>query len=305
MEELGGERMSLGFIGLGIMGKPMARNLLKAGHRLCVHSRTARDVDFLVSEGATSAATPREVAEQADVIFTMVPDTPDVQRVVLGENGLIGALAPGKVVIDMSTISAIAVREIAEMVSATGAALLDAPCSGGEKGAIEGKLSIMVGGDAEVFERCRPILEILGARVTHVGGPGSGQVVKSCNQVLAAATVTAMGEALALGTKAGVDPAKIVEVLSAGAARCWALEVRAPYVLKGDFTPGFKAGLQYKDLRLALELSRSIDAPMPIGAIVHEFYKSCMAKGRGDEDHTSVIRVIEEMAGVEIRSENL
>ena len=305
MREADNERWSLGFIGLGIMGKPMARNLLKAGHRLCVHSRTARDVDTLASEGATRAATPREVAAQADLIFTMVPDTPDVQRVVLGEDGLIEALGPGKVVIDMSTISAIAVREIAEKVAATGAAMLDAPCSGGEKGAIEGKLSIMVGGDAEVFDRCRPILEILGARVTHVGGPGSGQVVKSCNQVLAAATVTAMGEALALGTKAGVDPAKIVEVLSAGAARCWALEVRAPHVLKGDFAPGFKAGLQYKDLRLALELSRGIDAPMPIGAIVHEFYKSCMAKGRGDEDHTSVIRVIEEMAGVEIRSESV
>jgi 2-hydroxy-3-oxopropionate reductase len=235
----------------------------------------------------------------------MVPDTPDVQAVILGEDGLIGALGPGQVVIDMSTISAIAVREIIEKVSATGAAMLDAPCSGGEKGAIEGKLSIMVGGDAAVFDRVRPILGLLGARVTHVGGPGAGQVVKSCNQVLAAATVAAMGEALALGTKAGVDPAKIVEVLSAGAARCWALEVRAPYVLKGDFAPGFKAALQYKDLRLALELSRGIDAPMPIGAVVHEFYKSCMAKGRGDEDHTSVIRVIEEMAGVEIRSETL
>jgi 2-hydroxy-3-oxopropionate reductase len=293
----------LGFIGLGIMGKPMVRNLIKAGYTVHVNSTGAADVDEAVSAGAVAQACALDVARQADITITMVPDTPQVRDVVLGPKGMKSALGSGKVVIDMSTISSIATKEIAEEVKATGARMLDAPVSGGEKGAIEGALSIMVGGDADVFERCLPVLQRLGRRVTHVGGNGAGQVVKSCNQVLAAATVLAMGEALALGTKAGVDPQKIVEVLSNGAARCWALEVRAPEVLKGNFEPGFKSKLQYKDLGLALELSKGISAPMPLAGIVHEFYKSTIAQGLGEEDHTAVIRIIEQMAGIEIRSQ--
>jgi 2-hydroxy-3-oxopropionate reductase len=292
----------IGFIGLGIMGKPMVRNLIAGGNTVHVYSNKAADIAELVRDGALGQSSPAAVAREAGIIITMVPDTPHVRDVVCGEQGVIHSLREGKVLIDMSTISSVTTREIADAVQATGARMLDAPVSGGEKGAIEGTLSIMVGGEAQVFERCLPVLNLLGRRVTHVGGNSAGQVVKSCNQVLAAATVLAMGEALALGTKAGVDPGKIVEVLSNGAARCWALEVRAPEVLKGNFQPGFKSKLQYKDLGLALELSRSIDAPMPIASIVHEFYKSTLAQGFGEEDHTAVIRIIEQMANVGIRN---
>lgn len=289
----------LGFIGLGIMGKPMVRNLLAAGHTVHVHSRTASDVQRMAGEGAQAQPSALAVAQHADVVFTMVPDTPQVREVVAA---VLPALGPGKVLIDMSTISSIATRELAARIDATGAAMLDAPCSGGERGAIDGTLSIMVGGETAVFERCLPLLQVLGRRVTHVGAAGAGQVVKSCNQVLAAATVLAMGEALALGTKAGVDPQKIVDVLSHGAARCWALEVRAPALLAGRFEPGFKSRLQYKDLGLALELARGIDAPMPLGATVHEFYKAAIAQGHGEEDHIAVIRIIEQMSGIAVRA---
>lgn len=292
-------KLVLGFIGLGIMGKPMVRNLLRGGHAVHVHSINPNDVAELVRDGAAAQSSALDVARAADITITMVPDTPQVREVVAAA---LPALGPRKVLIDMSTISSLATKEIAQAVEATGARMLDAPVSGGEKGAIEASLSIMVGGDAGVFERCLPVLRLLGKRVTHVGGNGAGQVVKSCNQVLAAATVLAMGEALALGTKAGVDPQKIVEVLSNGAARCWALEVRAPEVLKGNFAPGFKSKLQYKDLGLALELSKGVGAPMPLGSIVHEFYKSTIAQGYGEEDHTAVIRIIEQMGGVQIRS---
>jgi 2-hydroxy-3-oxopropionate reductase len=295
-------KQTLGFIGLGIMGKPMVANLVRAGYVVHVYSRTLADVEQAARGGAIAQSCALDVARQADIIITMLPDTPHVREVVLGEAGIVHAMTRGKIVVDMSTISSVVTREIADALAHTGVHMLDAPVSGGEKGAIDGTLSIMVGGDADIFERCRAIFDILGKRVTHVGGNSAGQVVKSCNQVLAAATVLAMGEALALGTKAGVDPQKIAEVLSHGAARCWALEVRAPEVLRGNFEPGFKSRLQYKDLGLALELSRGIDAPMPLAGIVHEFYKSTLAQGRGDEDHTAVIRIIEQMAGVEIRS---
>jgi 2-hydroxy-3-oxopropionate reductase len=210
-------------------------------------------------------------------------------------------LQPEKVVIDMSTISASVTKEIAEEVKKTGANMLDAPCSGGEKGAIEGTLSIMVGGEKAIFEQCKPVFEVIGKNVVYIGGSSSGQVVKSCNQVLAAATLAAMGEALVLGSKAGVDPEKIVQVLGGGAARCWALEVRAPHVLERDFNPGFKSKLQYKDLGLAMELSKDIDSPMPLTGIVHELYKSSMAMGLGEEDHSTVVRVLEQLAGVEVK----
>ena len=180
--------------------------------------------------------------------------------------------------------------------------MLDAPVSGGEKGAIEGTLSIMVGGEKEVFERCLPIFEVLGNRVTHVGGNSTGQVVKSCNQILGAASVAGMSEALVLGTKAGVDPAKIVEVLSAGAARCWALEVRAPHVIQRDFEPGFKTKLQLKDLGLAMELAKGVSTYMPVSSIVHELYKGCVAQGWGEEDYTNIIRIIEQVSKAEVKA---
>ncbi|MDR3220810.1 MAG: NAD(P)-dependent oxidoreductase [Candidatus Accumulibacter sp.] len=292
----------LGFIGLGIMGKPMVRKLIAAGYTVHVYSIVAADVEEAARGGAIAEANGLEVAKKADVTITMVPNTPDVEEVLFGDNGLIGVMGQGKTLIDMSTISALATKAFAKKIKATGAQMLDAPVSGGEKGAIEGNLSIMVGGDEAVFKACKPILEVMGGRITHVGGNGAGQTVKSCNQVLAAATMAAIGEALAMGTKAGVDPARIVEVLSAGYARCGCLDIRGQQILKRDFNPGFKSKLQYKDLNLAMELARGIDVPMPIGSLVTEFYKSCMAAGGGDEDHSNVIKIAEQLAHVEIKA---
>lgn len=293
---------AVGFIGLGIMGKPMVKRLIAAGHRVSVHVRDdARRVEA-ADLGVRVLDTPAAVARASDVTFTMVSDTPDVVAVVLGPEGVLEGLVPGRVLVDMSTISAVETRRIAQRVEAAGAAMLDAPVSGGEVGAINGTLSIMVGGTAEAFARCQPLLRVFGHNIVHVGESSSGQIVKSCNQILAASTIVAMGEALVMGAKAGVDPARIVEVLSKGAARCWALEVRAPHVLEGDFQPGFKCRLQYKDLGLALELARSVGAPAPFAASVHELYKSAVAQGFGEEDHTSVIRVLEGLAAQAVRS---
>lgn len=293
---------ALGFIGLGIMGKPMVRNLLKAGYPVHVYSIVAQDVEEIARDGATAHASAREVAEAAEITITMVPNTPQVEDVLFGEQGLAPALCEGKVVIDMSTISSLATKQFAETIKSLGARMLDAPVSGGDKGAKGGTLSIMVGGEADVFERCKPVLDVLGGRVTHVGENGAGQVVKSCNQVLAAATMAALGESLVMGAKAGVDPAKIVEVLSAGYARCGALDIRGNLLLERNFDPGFMTRLQYKDLNLAMELSQGIDAPMPIASLVRELYKTCMAQGKGNEDHSNVIKVFEQLSGIEVKA---
>lgn len=293
---------TLGFIGLGIMGKPMARNLLAAGYALHAYSIIAQDVLELGKDGARPAANALAVARAADIIIIMVPNTPHVETVLFGEGGILPALGAGKVVIDMSTISSLATREFATRIEASGADMLDAPVSGGDTGAKNGSLSIMVGGKAAVFERCRAVLETLGGRVTLVGGHGAGQVVKSCNQVLAAATMAALGEALVMGAKAGVDPARIVEVLSAGYARCGALDIRGSQILERNFAPGFMTRLQYKDLNLAMELSQDIGAPMPIAALVRELYKSCIAQGAGNEDHSTIIKVFEQMAHIEVKA---
>ncbi|KEA51298.1 6-phosphogluconate dehydrogenase [Mangrovibacter sp. MFB070] len=290
----------LGFIGLGIMGKPMVRNLLKAGYDMHVYSIIDSDIEEMVKEGAKGQSSCLEVAKMADVTITMVPNTPQVEEVLFGETGIAGALREGKVVIDMSTISSLATRKFAENIKALGANMLDAPVSGGDKGAKGGTLSIMVGGDAQVFEQCKPILDVLGSRVTHVGEHGAGQVVKSCNQVLAAATMAALGESLVMGAKAGVNPAKIIEVLSAGYARCGALDIRGNLLLERNFDPGFMTRLQYKDLNLAMELSQGIDAPMPIASLVRELYKTCIAQGLGSEDHSNVIKVFEQLAAFEV-----
>lgn len=292
----------LGFIGLGIMGKPMVRNLLKAGYAVHVYSIIASDVEEIARDGAQAQNSSRDVAAASDVIITMVPNTPQVEAVLFGEAGVAEALVPGKVVIDMSTISSLATQKFAETLKEVGAHMLDAPVSGGDKGAKGGTLSIMVGGEAEIFARCKPIFEVLGSRVTHVGDNGAGQVVKSCNQVLAAATMAALGESLVMGAKAGVKAEKIVEVLSAGYARCGALEIRGSQILERNFEPGFMTRLQYKDLNLAMELSQGIDAPMPIASLVRELYKTCMAQGTGNEDHSNVIKVFEQLAGVKVGS---
>ena len=295
------DRPIIGFIGLGIMGRPMVRNLLSHSYQVHVYSTRQSAIDDVTGDGALGAGSGRDVAKNADVVITMVPDTPNVEAVLFGADGVAEAGLEGKVVIDMSTISTLATQRFAARIAELGGAMLDAPVSGGDKGAAAGTLSIMVGGDAGVFERCRPILEVLGGRVTHVGGNGAGQVVKSCNQTLAAATVAALGEALVLGAKAGVDPAKIVEVLSGGYARCGALEIRGQAILDRDFTPGFKSALQLKDLRLAVELAQGIGVPAPLLALVQEQYKAAQVISSGEEDHTNVLKVTEQLAGVEVR----
>src|SRR5512143_1731069 len=244
---------TIGFIGLGLMGKPMAKNLLKAGFKLTVNSRSPGPVEELASLGATAAHSPRAVAEASEVVITMVPDTPEVEQVVTGPEGILAGARPGLIHIDMSTISPLATRRLAEMEQRAGVTLLDAPVSGGTVGAEAGTLSIMAGGDEATFELCRDVFAAMGTRLNYMGPVGAGQSTKACNQIMTGGIYAVMAEALVLAQKSGLDPAKVVEVLAGGAARCWALEVRAPKILKRDLMPGFKAAMQYKDLNIVGE----------------------------------------------------
>jgi len=288
----------IGFIGLGIMGKPMARNLAKAGYSLVVHNRSRDDVDALVAEsGAFMAAdSPRAVAEQTKTIVTMLPDSPDVRNVVFGENGLIGAVGEGHLLIDMSTIAPATAVEVAEALAAKGARALDAPVSGGDKGAIAGTLSIMVGGDAADFERARPVFEAMGKTIVHVGGPGAGQTVKACNQIVVALNYAAVSEALVLGAKAGVDLAKIVQVLSGGLAASRVLELKGSTMIAHNFQPGFRVDLHRKDLGIALATGKEQGSPMPVSALVAQLFDALSVAGKGDLDHSSLVTLYEELA---------
>jgi 2-hydroxy-3-oxopropionate reductase len=278
----------IGFIGLGVMGAPMARNLVNAGHDVVVHSRTQRDV-----EGAAWADSPRAVAEQADVIVTMLPDSPQVEEVV-GEV-LAGARA-GSLIVDMSTISPVVTRELATAANEQGVGYVDAPVSGGDVGACEATLSIMAGGSDEDFARANPIFEALGKTIVHVGPVGAGQVVKACNQVVVALTIEAVSEALVLGSKAGVDPATIIEVLSGGLAGNKVMTVRGRNFLEHDFEPGFRIDLHHKDLGIALSTGRELGVPLPATAAVNEMLSALRAKGLGDRDHSALLTHVEELA---------
>ena len=295
---------TLGFIGLGLMGKPMAKNLLKAGFSLTVHSRSRPPVEELVALGARAACSLREVAQTSEVVITMVPDAPEVEEVVAGPEGLLAGAAPGLIHIDMSTISPIATRRIAEMEKQAGVTMLDAPVSGGTVGAQAGTLSIMVGGDEAAAERCQDIFAALGKKITYMGPSGAGQTTKACNQIMTGGIYAVMAEALVLAQKSGLDPAKVVEVLSGGAARCWALEVRAPKILKRDLIPGFKASMQYKDLNIVAETARAEGVPMPVTALVRELYAAMLAAGDGGLDNSAVVTVLEKMAGVVVKEKN-
>ena len=293
---------SVGFIGLGIMGLPMARNLMKAGFELTVvggHAKGA--VEELRAAGAVVVASPAEAAATTELVVTCLPDTPDVREVVTGAEGLLAGAKPGLIVIDHSTIAPMAAREIAAACAEKGVAFLDAPVSGGQQGAVAGTLSIMAGGDAEALQRAMPALEAMGKKIVHVGASGAGQFTKACNQIICAITWQAIGEGMALGVKAGVDPAKMLEAVSAGAARCWALEVRTPRLLDGDFKPGFMAKLQYKDLVIATEAGKQLGVPLPVTSIVTEFYNALKTAGKGDWDTSSLVTLEEQLAAVEIR----
>ncbi len=290
---------TVGFIGLGRMGKPMARNLLAAGRRLVVHNRSREAVDELVAAGATAAASPREVAAAAGVVITMLPDSPDVEAVLRGPDGVFAGAARGALLIDMSTISPVVARRLAQEARAIGCEMLDAPVSGGTAGARVASLSIMVGGSDAALARARPILEVLGKTVTHVGGPGAGQVCKACNQVVVALTIEAVGEALVLARKAGVDPAKVREALLGGFAQSRVLDVHGRRALERNFTAGFKARLQLKDLAIALEAGREYGAAMPATAVVADLYKSVCAAGDAEADHSVLMAYVARLAGLD------
>ncbi|MEA3346418.1 MAG: 2-hydroxy-3-oxopropionate reductase [Chloroflexota bacterium] len=295
--------LKVGFIGLGVMGKPMARNLLQAGYPLVAHNRSREPVEELAAEGAERAFSPAEVAERAEVVITCLPDSPDVELVALGPEGIIEGIGEGSIYVDMSTISPVTTEKVADALAEKGAKMLDAPISGGEEGAINGTLSIMVGGPEEAFEICSPLFEVMGSKVTHVGGTGAGQVVKACNQIVVGMTLTAVAEALVLGSKAGVDPEKIVEAISGGAARCWALEQRAPWMIQRNFEPGFKSAYHYKDLGIAMDTARAFGVSLPASGLVYQLYGAMKAMDRGEWDHSAIVTLIEELAQTEIASD--
>ena len=286
----------VGFIGLGVMGRPMARNLVQAGHDLVVLNRSREAMDELAGQGAQTAQSPREVAEESDVVITMLSDSPQVKEVVAGEDGVLEGAKEGSLVVDMSTISPVVSQELAREAGERGVGILDAPVSGGDVGAQQGTLSIMVGGNREDFERARPLFEVVGKTVVHCGEAGAGQVVKAANQIVVALTIEAVSEALVLGSKAGVDPATIIEVLSGGLAANKVMEVRGPNFLEHNFEPGFRIDLHYKDLGIALAAAREYGVSLPVTAIVSQMLEALRMKGQGGQDHSAILTLIEDLA---------
>jgi 2-hydroxy-3-oxopropionate reductase len=288
---------AVGFVGLGIMGAFMAGNLLEAGHELVVHNRTRTKAERLAQRGARVAASPREVAEGSDVIITMLPGPPQVEEVVAGEGGLLEGASEGSLIIDMSTSSPILARELARAARNKAVGMLDAPVSGGDVGARDGTLSIMVGGEEEDFERARPLFRVMGETVVHVGGTGASQVVKACNQIVVALVIEAVAEALVLGSKASVAPDRVVEVLSGGLASNKVLEVKGEKFLSHEFTPGGKVEYHRKDLGIALEAGREYGVTLPVAAFVDQMFGVLEAKGRGGWDHSALLTLLEERSG--------
>ena len=290
--------MKVGFIGLGIMGRPMAEHLASAGHEMYLHSRSG------VPQGMQGApcGSPREVAEQAEIIIVMVPDTPDVERVLFGEQGVAEALGAGKTVVDMSSISPIATKEFAKRVNETGADYLDAPVSGGEVGAKQASLTIMVGGSDAAFERVRPLFEAMGKNVTLVGENGAGQTTKVANQIIVALTIEAVAEGLLFASKAGADPAKVRQALMGGLATSRILELHGNRMIERTFNPGFRIELHQKDLNLALQGARSLGISLPNTATAQELFNNCVAHGGKAWDHSGMVRALEAMANYEIGS---
>lgn len=286
----------VGFIGLGIMGRPMAKNLMEAGYDLVVHNRSPEKAEELAKEGATAAGSPREVAEGCDVVITMLPDSPQVEEVLAGENGVFEGVREGALIVDMSTISPVVTEELAEKAKEKDASLLDAPVSGGDVGAIEGTLSIMVGGGEEDFERAKPLFDVMGKTITHVGPSGAGQVTKAANQIVVALTIEAVSEALVLGSRGGVAPEKILDVLGGGLAGNKVMEVKREKFLSHTFEPGFRSELHHKDLGIALAAGREYGVALPVTAIVDQMLLTMKNKGWGGEDHSALLKVIEDQA---------
>ncbi|HYO89305.1 MAG TPA: NAD(P)-binding domain-containing protein [Candidatus Limnocylindrales bacterium] len=291
---------NIGYIGLGIMGGAIARNLLKAGHHLVVHNRSQVVVDELVALGAVRATSPREVAAQVDFVFTNLPDSPDVEQVVLGPGGIIEGAHDGLTYIDNSTIKPETARMIYDRLKDAGVAALDAPVSGGDVGARNGTLTIMVGGDAEAFERTAPLFEAMGKAWVLVGEAGAGQIAKACNQIIVGAQMVGLAEALITAQKSGVDPLKVVEAIKGGAAQMWTLDVKPPRLFAGNRGPGFKAHMQHKDLGIVLDTARAYGIPLPMTAIIMQLYTAMLEQGNGQLDNSAVISVYESLTGVRL-----
>jgi 2-hydroxy-3-oxopropionate reductase len=292
--------LRVGYIGLGLMGKSIARNILKAGFPVVVHNRSRGAVDELVAEGATAANSPKEVAEQVDIVFTNLPDSPDVEKVALGENGILAGAKAGLIMVDNSTIKPASARLIADKLKEKGVFSLDAPVSGGDIGARNATLTIMVGGDAGALEKVMPVFQAMGKTITHVGEAGAGQVAKAANQIMVAAQMVAMGELLVFSKKAGVDPRKVVDAIKAGAAQCWALDIKPPRLFDGNRNPGFKSYMQLKDMNIVLDTAKEYDVPISGTEANTKLYQMMIDMGLGELDNSAVVGVIEKLAGVGI-----
>ncbi len=290
----------IGYIGLGIMGKAMARNILMAGFPLVVHNRSREAVAELVAEGAKEANSPREVAEQVDIVFTNLPDSPDVEMVALGADGVIEGTHAGLIFVDNSTIKPATARKIAEKLGEVGLQCLDAPVSGGDIGAQQGTLAIMVGGPAGALEKVMPVFKAVGKTITHIGDAGAGQVAKCANQIMVAAQMVAMGELLILARKTGTDPRKVVAAIQGGAAQCWALDVKPERLFAGNREPGFKAHMMAKDLGIVLDTAREYGMPLPGTASNTQLFSAMLEMGMAELDNSAVVGVLEQLANVEL-----
>lgn len=295
--------LTVGYIGLGLMGKSIARNILKAGFSLVIHNRSQAAVHELVAEGARAAHSPAEVAAQVDVVFTNLPDTPDVELVALGDNGIIYGAHPGLVFIDNSTIKPAAARRLARVLGEKGVLCLDAPVSGGDIGARNATLTIMVGGPANALEQVRPVLQAMGKTITHVGEWGAGQIAKAANQIMVAAQMVAMAELLIFAKKAGADPQKVVEAIKGGAAQCWTLDIKPPRLFAGNRQPGFKAYMQAKDLGIILDTAREYHIPVPSAAVDAQLFNAMLEMGMAELDNSAVVGVIETLSGQKLLEE--
>ncbi len=293
---------TIGYIGLGLMGKPIATNLLKAGFSVVVHNRSRRPMDDLIALGASAAGSPAEVAARVDIVFTNLPDSPDVEKVALGPNGIIEGAHKGLIFVDNSTIKPASARSIANHLAPVNVECLDAPVSGGDIGARNATLTIMVGGSEQTFLEVLPVFNVIGKTVTHIGPSGTGQIAKAANQIMVAAQMVAMGELLVFAQKAGADPEKVIQAIKSGAAQCWALDTKPSRLFKGNREPGFKAFMQAKDMNIVMESAREYGIPLPSTALNTQLFNALVEMGMGELDNSAVIQIIEKLANIDLKT---
>lgn len=299
-KEISMNENGVGFVGLGIMGRPMAKNMIQAGYSLTVYDIVGSSVEELATEGATAGSSAREVAEQVSIVITMVPDSADSEAAILGPNGVLEGLSPGSTVIDMSSIAPATSQKIASACEGQGVAFLDAPVSGGEPKAIDGTLAVMVGGKEEIFNQHKDLLEVMGSSVVLCGDYGAGNITKIANQIIVAANIEAVGEALVLAKKAGLDPTVVFDAIKAGLAGSTVLNAKAPMMIEGNFNPGFRIRLHQKDLHNAILTGKELGVPLPVTSLVQQMIGSLINDGKGDSDHSAIANFLEDMAGITI-----